>query len=128
MTDTLRLVARLNLPLDDGTALPMLTRIAAARTAADGLVVFPAITGPLSTDTSRWYVTHAPTGTYIPIVFPDEASAVRFAGAIGHLADWTAAKPEGFSVPELVRIGRERGGAPSQRVVDALARRAAAAA
>lgn len=124
MTATLRLDARLNLPLEDGTTGTLLKPITAARTATDGLVVYPAITGPQETDESRWYVTHAPTGKYIPVVFPDEVSAGRFAGAVGSLADWSAVKPSDFSASELVRIGREHGGIPSQRVVDALARRA----
>ncbi|MGW7636026.1 hypothetical protein [Streptomyces decoyicus] len=128
MTATLRLDARLNLPLDDGTTETLLKPITATLTATDGLVVYPAIMGPQETDENRWYVTHAPTGQYIPVAFPDEASAARFAGAIGHLTDWSATKPVGFPVPvpELVRIGREHGGVPEQWVVDALARRAAA--
>jgi hypothetical protein len=117
----------LNLPLDDGGFLPLRTGIGAIPTRTEGLVVFPALTGPFEIDDSRWCVTHVGTGRRIPVTFEDEEHATTFANAAGPLAPWWEKKPEMALETrlKLIEVAQEHGGRPDQHVLDALARRAA---
>lgn len=114
--------AALDARLDDGRILPVRTGIGASLTSTLGLVVFPVLTGWFDFDESRWTVTHAPSGRYIPVEFPDQAGATAFAEALAPLADWTQDKPA-MQGEDVVRIGLELGGTVGPRVLKAYARK-----
>ena len=118
-----------NLPLEDGGVLPLRQGIGAIRTNTEGLVVFPRLTGPFELDDSAWDVTHVGTGRRIPVTFADEEHATAFANEAGRLAVWWQKQPELDLETRLrlIELAQEHGGHPDQRILDALARRAAKA-
>jgi hypothetical protein len=119
--ETVHVDVIINMPLDDGGFLPVRQGIGAIRTGTEGLVVFPAVTGPFEVEESRWDITHVGTGRRIPIAFPDQESATACADEAGALTDWSADHP---SVPALavVRLGQKHGGVPDPHVAHAMAR------
>lgn len=126
-TPTVHIDVILKLPLDDGGTLPIRQGIGAIRTETEGLVVFPALTGPFEIDDDVWHVTHIGTGLRIPVAFEDQEHATAFANAAGPLACWWQKRPE-LSLDarlKLVALAQEHGGTPDQHILDALARRKA---
>lgn len=124
---TIHVDVTLNLPLDDGGVLPVRQGIGAIRTQTEGLAVFPVLTGPFEFDDDHWSVTHVGTGLRLPVTFDDQEHATAFANAAGPLAAWWQKKPELSAETrlELIRLAQEHDGTPDQRILDALARRAA---
>ncbi|MFJ8727706.1 hypothetical protein [Streptomyces sp. NPDC093269] len=127
--ETIHVDVILNLPLEDGGFLPMRQGIGAIPTQTEGLVVFPSLIGPFEIDDDVWNVTHVGTGRRIPVSFEDQEHATAFANAAGPLAAWREDRPA-LTVDtrlKLIELAQEHGGRPDQRVLDAIARRAAKA-
>lgn len=127
--ETIHVDVVVNLPLEDGGVFPLRQGIGAIRTNTEGLVVFPRLIGPFEIDDDAWDVTHVGTGRRIPVTFDDQEHATAFANAAGSLAVWWQKQPE-LSLEtrlKLIELAQEHGGRPDQKILDALARRAAKA-
>lgn len=123
-TPTVHVDVIVNMPLEDGGVLPIRQGIGAIPTQTEGLVVFPRLAGLFEIDDDAWCVTHVGTGRRIPVVFEDQEHATAFANAAGALADWSEERPHlALTVRlKLIRLAKEHGGTPDERIAEQLAR------